>query len=145
MTMGKESLVKDLAFRIHHTMLPVADLDRSIDFYTALLGMTVMGRRTDETRKVEVGHVGYGERETHPSLELTKDTSENARAGVDPIDLHIGVQVSDLRKLCGVLEKRQVSFIKPLKASGPDNRRMTAWVRDPDGHAIELIQIGPST
>lgn len=67
--MSSESLVSDLTFRIHHTMLPVADLDRAIDFYTGLL-------------------------------------------------------------------------IKPLKASGPDSRRMTAWVRDPDGHAIELIQLG---
>jgi len=144
MTMSNESPVSDLTFRIHHTMLPVADLGRSIDFYTGLLGMTVMGRRTDETRKVEVGHVGYGGGETHPSLELTRETGENASAEVNPIDFHIGVQVSDLRKLCGVLESRQVSFIKPLKASGPDNRRMTAWVRDPDGHAIELIQIDPS-
>jgi lactoylglutathione lyase len=140
---SSESLVSDLTFRIHHTVLPVADLNRSIDFYTGLLGMTVMGRRTDGVRKVEVGHVGYGDREAHPSLELTRDISENAEA-VDPIDLHIGVQVSDLRKLCGVLERQRVSFIKPLKASGPDNQCRTAWVHDPDGHAIELIQIGPS-
>jgi lactoylglutathione lyase len=142
--MSNESLVNELTFRIHHTMLPVVDLDRSIDFYTRLLGMTVMGRGTDATRKVEVGHVGYGERETQPSFELTQDTSEDAPAGIDPIDLHVALQVSDLRKLRGVLEKQRVGFIKALKASGPDNRRLTAWIRDPDGHAIELIQIGPS-
>lgn len=142
--MGTESFVNDLTFRIHHTMLPVLDLGRSIDFYTRLLGMTVMGRRTDATRKVEVGHVGYGERETQPSLELTQDTSKGAPGEIAPIDFHVGLQVSDLRRLCGVLEQQRVSFIKALKASGPDNRRLTAWIRDPDGHAIELIQIGPS-
>jgi lactoylglutathione lyase len=144
MAMNSENLVSDLTFRIHHTMLPVANLGRSIDFYTRLLGMTVMGRRTDATRKVEVGHVGYGERETQPSLELTQDTSEDAPAEVGQIDLHVALQVSDLRKLCDVLEKHRVSFIKAFKASAPDNRRLTAWIRDPDGHAIELIQIGPS-
>jgi lactoylglutathione lyase len=143
--MGDESLVNDLTFRIHHTMLPVTDLGRSLDFYTRLLGMTVMGRRTDEVRKVEVGHVGYGERETQPSFELTKDLSDNAPGEVAPIDFHVALQVSDLRRLCGVLENQRVSFIKALKASGPDHRRMTAWIRDPDGHAIELIQIGPAT
>ena len=61
--MTSETLVGDLTFRIHHTMLPVANLNRSIEFYTRLLGMKPMGRRTDETRKVEVGHVGYGERD----------------------------------------------------------------------------------
>ena len=142
--MGTESLVNDLTFRIHHTMLPVVDLERSIDFYTRLLGMTVMGRRTDATRKVEVGHVGYGERATQPSLELTQDTREDAPAEIAPIDFHVAVQVSDLHKLCGVLGQQRVNFIKTLKASGPDNRRLTTWIRDPDGHAIELIQISPS-
>ena len=139
--MSDQGLAKRSNFRIHHTMLPVSDLDRSIDFYTRHLGMTVMGRRTDQTRKVEVGHVGYGDRETHPSLELTKDTGEAAPAEAGPIDSHVGIQVSDLPKLCEALEKEHVSFLKALKASGPDNRRLTAWIRDPDGHAIELIEI----
>jgi lactoylglutathione lyase len=128
-------------FRIHHTMLPVSDLNQSIEFYTRHLGMSVMGRRTDQTRRVEVGHVGYGERDTHPSLELTQDLSEGAPAEIGPIDFHVGIQVGDLRKLCESLERENVRFVKPLKASGPDNRRLAAWIRDPDGHAIELIEI----
>lgn len=128
-------------FRIHHTMLPVSDLEQSIDFYTRHLGMKTMGRRTDQIRNVEVGHVGYGERDTHPSLELTRDLNATAPFEVGPIDFHIGIQVNDLRTLCATLENKNISFIKALKASGPDNRRLTAWVRDPDGHAIELIEI----
>jgi lactoylglutathione lyase len=128
-------------FRIHHTMLSVSDLDRSFEFYTRHLGMKVMGRRTDQTRCVEVGHVGYGERDTHPSLELTRDLNATAPIDVGSIDLHIGIQVSDLRKLCAALEENKIGFIKPFKASGPDNRRLTAWIRDPDRHAIELIEI----
>jgi lactoylglutathione lyase len=129
------------AFRIHHAMLPVADLDRSINFYTRFLAMKPMGRRVDETRKVEVGHVGYGDRELQPSLELTKDISEGAPAEVRPTGIHVAIQVSDLQELCGVLEREHVRFIQTLKAREPSNRRLTAWIRDPDGHAIELIEI----
>src|SRR5579863_5363336 len=111
------------SFRIHHTMLPVSDLDRSIAFYTRHLGMKVMGRRIDSTRNFAVGHVGYGERDTHPSLELTQDLNETAAVEVGPIDLHVGIQVSDLQTLCGALEKGNIIFTRALKASGPDNRR----------------------
>ena len=139
--MSGESLVDDLTFRIHHTMLPVADLDQSIAFYTRLLGMKGMGRRTDDTRKVEVGHVGYGDRETQPSLELTKDISATAPAEVKPTGIHVAIHVNDLQRLCGVLESERVKFLQPLKGVGPGSRRLTAWIRDPDGHAIELVEI----
>jgi lactoylglutathione lyase len=122
-------------------MLPVSNLNRSIEFYTQHLGMKVMGHRTDQTRNFAIGHVGYGERDTHPSLELTQDLDETAGVEVGPIDFHIGIQVSDLQTLCVTLEKNNIRFTRPLKTSGPDNRRLTAWIRDPDGHAIELIEI----
>lgn len=137
--MGDANLIKGLNFRIHHTMLPVADLDRSVGFYTQLLGMTAMGRRVDETRKVEVGHVGYGDRDTQPSLELTRDIGENAPAEVRPTGIHVAIHVSDLQRLCGALESERVEFLQPLKGIG--GRRLTAWVRDPDGHAIELVEV----
>lgn len=137
--MSSESLVGDLTFRIHHTLLPVADLNRSIDFYTRLLGMKPMGRRTDEIRKVEVGHVGYGDREAQPSLELTRDISATAPAEVRPTGIHVAVHVSDLQRLCDVLESDHVQFLQSLK--GTPGKRLTAWIRDPDGHAIELVEV----
>lgn len=138
--MTDASPIDGLRFRLHHTMLPVADLDRSIAFYTRLLGMSPMGRRTDETRKVEVGHVGYGDRDAQPSLELTRDISESAPVEVRPTGIHIAIQVNDLRRLCGVLEGDGVKFLQPLKELG-GGRRLTAWIRDPDGHALELVEI----
>ena len=81
--MNEESLVNDLSFRVHHTMLPVADLDRSIAFYTRLLGMKVKERHASEARKVEVGLIGYGDEASAPFLELIQDTSEQSAGSSD--------------------------------------------------------------
>ena len=120
-------------------MLPVADLQRSIEFYTRLFGMSVMGRRSDANRKVEVGHVGYGDRATQPSLELIQDVSDQAPSRVTPTGGHISIHVSDLQKLCTVLEKEGVEFKQPLSRR-PGSGNLRAWVRDPDGHEIELAE-----
>lgn len=137
--MSEANLVQDLSFRIHHTMLPVADLDLAIDFYTRLFGMTVMGRRSDENRKVAVGHVGYGDRATQPSLELIQDISDQAPAQVKPTGGHISIHVNDLPKLCAVLEKEGVEFKQPL-SQRPGGGNLRAWIRDRDGHEIELAE-----
>jgi catechol 2,3-dioxygenase-like lactoylglutathione lyase family enzyme len=102
--MSEESLVKDLSFRVHHTMLPVADLDRSIAFYTRLLGMKVKERHASEAR----------------------------------------IDTSDLRKLCTVLEQEGVMFIRPFKQRS-DGMGFSAWIRDPDGHELELAERHPRT
>ena len=142
--MNKESLVNDLSFRAHHTMLPVADLDRSVSFYTRLLGMQVKERHASEARKVEVGLIGYGDEASAPFLELIQDTSERAPAHVTPANIHVGIDTSDLTKLCGILEKEGVTFIRPLKQRS-DGMGLSAWIRDPDGHELELAERHPRT
>jgi lactoylglutathione lyase len=142
--MNDECLVNDLSFRVHHTMLPVADLDRSIAFYTRLLGMKVQDRHASEARKVEVALIGYGEKASAPFLELIKDTGERAPAQVTPANIHIGIDTSDLRKLCAVLEKKDVTFIRRLKERA-DGSGLSAWIRDPDGHELELAERHPRT
>jgi lactoylglutathione lyase len=143
--MNEECLVKDLSFRVHHTMLPVADLDRSVAFYTRLLGMKVKERHASEARKkVEVGLVGYGDDASAPFLELIQNTSERAPAQVTPANIHVGIDTSDLRKLCSILEKEGVTFIRPLKQRS-DGMGLSAWIRDPDGHELELAERHPRT
>lgn len=142
--MNDNCLVKDLSFRIHHTMLPVADLDRSIAFYTRLLGMKVNERHASEARKVEVGLIGYGDEASAPFLELIQNTSERSPAQVTPANIHVGIDTSDLRKLCEILQKEGVTFIRPFKQRS-DGMGFSAWVRDPDGHEIELAERHPRT
>src|SRR5512134_283834 len=137
--MTDEGLVNGLSFRVHHTMLPVADLDRSIAFYTRLLGMKFKERHASDARKVEVGLNGYGDDASAPFLELIKDTSERAPAQVTPANIHIGIDTSDLRKLCNILENEGVTFIRPFKQRS-DGMGLSAWIRDPDGHEIELAE-----
>lgn len=142
--MNQDCLVKDLSFRMHHTMLPVADLDRSVAFYTRLLGMKLNDRHASEARKVEVGLLDYGQQASAPFLELIQDISEKAPAQVIPANIHIGIDTSDLRKLCAIMEKESVTFIRPLKQRS-DGMGLSAWIRDPDGHEIELAERHPRT
>jgi lactoylglutathione lyase len=137
--MKKESLVNDLSFRVHHTMLPVADLDRSIAFYTRLLGMKVKERHASEARRVEVSLIGYGDEASAPFLELIQDISEKAPSQVTPANIHVGIDTSDLAKLCKVLEAEGVPFIRPFKQRS-DGMGFSAWIRDPDGHELELAE-----
>jgi len=137
--MHNDSLVQDLTFCVHHTMLPVADLDRSIDFYTRLLGMKVKERHANEARKTDVGLIGYGATATAPFLELTQTIGDQAPTRVAPLNAHIAIDVSDLRKLCTVLEKERVTFVRPFKQRG-DGKGFSAWIKDPDGNEIELAE-----
>jgi len=129
-----------MVFRIHHTMLPVSDMDRSIDFYTRLLGMTLMSRRAQPARGIEVGHVGYGDRATHPSIELHMALAQPAGTSISACAGHIAIYVSDLPRLCAVLRDAGVKFVQPLQESSQHPGNFTAFVKDPDGHELELAQ-----
>jgi hypothetical protein len=86
----------------------------------------VKERRASEARKVEVGLVGYGDKAGEPFLELIEDISQNAPDKVTPANIHIGIDSSDLRKLCAILEKEGVTFIRPLKQRS-DGMGLSAW------------------
>ena len=126
--------------RILHTMLRVGDLERSVNFYTNVLGMHLLRRNDRPEQKYTLAFVGYGDEERDAVLELTYNW------GVDRYELgnaygHIAVEVDDARRACEEVRKRGG---KVTREAGPMKHGSTviAFVEDPNGYKIELIQRG---
>lgn len=120
-----------------HTMLRVGDLDKSIAFYTDVLGMTELRRKDYPDGEFTLAFVGYGDEEENTVLELTYNW------GVDQYDLgnaygHIAIEVDDVYDAC---EKMKQTGGKIIRDAGPMNAGSTiiAFLEDPDGYQIELI------
>ena len=124
--------------RLLHTMLRVGDLDKSIDFYTRILGMTLLRRNDYPDGKFTLAFVGYGPESEHAVIELTYNW------GVDRYELgsafgHIALEVDDAYAAC---DKIKAAGGKVVREAGPMKHGSTviAFVEDPDGYKIELIQ-----
>lgn len=124
--------------RLLHTMLRVGDLDKSIDFYTRVLGMTLLRRNDYPEGKFTLAFVGYGLESEHAVIELTYNW------GVDHYDLgsafgHIALEVEDAYLACDTI---RAGGGKVVREAGPmkHGRTVIAFVEDPDGFKIELIQ-----
>jgi len=123
--------------RILHTMLRVGDLDRSITFYTEVLGMKELRRKEYPDGKFTLAFLGYGDESKHTALELTYNW------GVESYDIgnafgHIAIEVDDVYKACD--QMREVGG-KIIREAGQMNAGNTiiAFLEDPDGYEIELI------
>ena len=126
------------AFRYLHTMLRVGDLERSVKFYTEMFGMKELRRRDVPDGKYTLAFLGYGPEESHTVLELTYNY------GVDHYEMgtafgHLAVGVPDIYATC---EKMRAAGTKITREPGPVKFGTTviAFVEDPDGYKIELIQ-----
>ena len=124
--------------RLLHTMLRVGDLDKSLDFYTRVLGMTLLRRNDYPEGKFTLAFVGYGPESEHAVIELTYNW------GVDQYDLgtafgHIALEVDDAYAACDSI---RAAGGKVVRDAGPMKHGNTviAFVEDPDGYKIELIQ-----
>lgn len=124
--------------RILHTMLRVGDLQRSIDFYTGVMGMRVLRTTDRPEQKYSLAFVGYGDESTAAVLELTWNH------GVDRYDLgtaygHIAVEVGDAKAAC---DRIRAAGGNVVRDAGPVKGGTTviAFVEDPDGYRIELIE-----
>ncbi len=123
--------------RILHTMLRTGDLDRSIDFYTKVLGMRLLRRQDYPEGEFTLAFIGYGDESDHAVIELTYNW------GVEHYDMgdaygHIAIEVDDVYQAADAIRQRGG---KVLREAGPMNAGTTiiAFVEDPDGYPIELI------
>jgi len=125
-------------WRFLHTMIRVGDLDRSIAFYTDLLGMRLLRRSDYPEGRFTLAFVGYGEEAANTVIELTHnwDTQSYELGGGFG---HLALGVPDIYKACADLE---AAGAKITRAPGPMKHGSTiiAFVEDPDGYKIELIQ-----
>jgi lactoylglutathione lyase len=124
--------------RLLHTMLRVGDLQRSIAFYRDMMGMSLL-RKSDNTEyRYTLAFMGYGPESEHSVLELTHnwDTSHYEQGNAYG---HIAIAVDDIYQVCERMEQQGAEvYRKPGPVQGGET--IIAFVRDPDGYAIELIQ-----
>lgn len=126
--------------RILHTMLRVVDLDRAIHFYTEVLGMQVLRKKDYPEGRFTLVFLGYGPEEQNTVIELTHnwDTREYTLGNAFG---HIAIGVGDIYATCN---KIKLAGGKVTREPGPMKFGPTviAFVEDPDGYKIELIERG---
>lgn len=124
--------------RILHTMLRVGDLERSLAFYTGVLGMELLRRRDYPEGKFTLAFVGYGPESEGAALELTHNW-ETRSYEVGSGYGHVAIEVEDAYAACAEI-KRKGGVV--VREAGPMKHGTTviAFVQDPDGYRIELIQ-----
>ena len=128
--------------RLLHTMLRVGNLERSLAFYCDVLGMRLLRQKDYPSGEFTLAFVGYGDEADHTVLELTYNW------GLDSYDLgtaygHIALGVEDIYVTCDRLKQLGARVVRE---PGPMKHGSTviAFVEDPDGYRVELIQLGTS-
>ncbi|MFB2879986.1 lactoylglutathione lyase [Floridanema aerugineum] len=126
--------------RLLHTMLRVGNLEESLKFYTEILGMKLLRQKDYPDGKFTLAFVGYGDESDHTVLELTYNW------GVEEYNLgdaygHIAIGVDDIYATCNQIKAQGG---KVVREPGPMKHGSTviAFVQDPDGYKVELIQLG---
>jgi lactoylglutathione lyase len=124
--------------RLLHTMLRVGDLQRSVDFYTRVMGMKLLRTTDRPEHKYSLAFVGYGTNPDHAELELTYNH------GVDRYELgtaygHIAIEVADAYATCAAIKAAGGNV---TREAGPvaGGTTVIAFITDPDGYKVELIQ-----
>lgn len=124
-----------------HTMIRVGDLDKSLQFYCDVLGMNLIRKKDYPTGEFTLAFVGYGKESDNAVIELTHNW------GVEKYDLgngfgHIAIGVDDIYDTCAQITEKGGKVVRepgPMKHGGT----VIAFVEDPDGYKVELIQLSP--
>jgi len=125
-----------------HTMIRVFDLEKSIAFYTGHLGMTLLRRKDYPTGEFTLAFVGYGDEESNAVIELTHNWGQKEPYQLGTAFGHLAVGVPDIYGTCERLAKAGVKIPRPpgpMKHGGS----VIAFIEDPDGYKIELIEKKP--
>lgn len=124
--------------RILHTMLRVGNLQRSIDFYTEVLGMKLLRQSDNPEYKYTLAFLGYGSNPEHAELELTYNYGvENYEIGT--AYGHIAIAVADAYAACEAVKAKHGNVTREAGAV-KGGKTVIAFVQDPDGYKIELIE-----
>jgi lactoylglutathione lyase len=124
--------------RILHTMLRVGDLERSLRFYTEILGMKLLRRQDFPEGRFTLAFVGFAPESEQAAIELTHNWDTPAYDLGNAFG-HVALEVPDAYAACAEIERRGGKVVRP---AGPMKHGTTviAFVQDPDGYKIELIQ-----
>jgi len=135
---GGNQSVPELPDRLLHVMLRVGDLERSVIFYTERLGMKLLRRHDFPDARFTIAFLGYSKEEGHTRLELTHNWDQVSYE-IGTAYGHLALPSQDIYALCAGLERDGVKIVRkpgPMKG-GPE----LAFIEDPDGYKIELIQV----
>lgn len=126
-------------FQFLHTMIRVFDLQKSIDFYCGKLGMDLLRKIDYPDGRFTLAFVGYGPETAQAVIELTHNWDQKTPYEMGSAWGHIALGVKDIHGLCNRLERQGVPIPRP---PGPMKHGSTvlAFIEDPDGHKIELLQ-----
>ncbi|MFT5841060.1 MAG: lactoylglutathione lyase [Flavobacteriales bacterium] len=124
--------------RLLHTMLRVGNLQASIDFYINVMGMKLLRQSENKAYQYTLAFIGYGDESDHTVLELTFNWGKDKYTMGEAFG-HIAIGVDDIYSICESIEQQGGDvYRKPGPVKG--GKSVIAFVRDPDGYAIELIE-----
>ena len=123
--------------RLLHTMLRVTDLQKSIEFYTEVLGMQLLRSNDYPEGKFTLAFLGYGPEETNTALELTHNWDTNSYEQGNAFG-HLAIEVDDVYAACDAIKSKGGEVVRE---AGPMKHGSTilAFAKDPDGYMIELL------
>ena len=125
--------------RLLHTMLLVADLDASLDFYVRVLGMDLHRRQDFPEGRFTLAFVGFDRERSSAVIELTHNWDQHRYEHGDAYG-HVAVGVADVYAFAEAIAQRGAKIVRPPGPLNGDPSEIIAFIEDPDGYRIELVQ-----